>query len=252
MTEPKRQGRNIDALLFDLNGTLVEIYKVSEYMANIEHITSILGVQRERFETAWKRSWREYPFGDYPSVVHRFKSALAHYHGTTNFELPGTLDRAIEARLGYIDQQQQRIKPGVIEALEWATTQGYRLGLVSNCSTETAIVWPSNPLARFFPDPTLSCVVKMKKPDLGIFHESLRKLDVPAERCIYVADGDDHEFDAAKALGMETVLVTYDLADVYRHEPFPESRHAITDFKEFPGVVLSIEHEHDARKIQER
>ena len=70
------------------------------------------------------------------------------------------------------------------------------------------------------------------------------KLGVEPSRCIYVADGDDHEFDTAQQLGMETILVKYNLEDAYRHEPFPDAiPHVIEQFADLPAVVQDIEHE---------
>ena len=230
-----------EAVIFDLNGTLIDIYRVSEYYANLKQITELLKVEHEKFKIAWKESWRKYPYGDYPSVRGRFMDAFTFYFEEDDFTIPVGLNDAIKVRLGYIEQQQNRIRPGVIDALEWVLGKGYKIGMISNCSTETSVLWPKNPLIKYFPDPTLSCVVKMKKPEPEIFLNETEKLRVDPTKCIYVADGDDGELTTAKALGMETILVKYDLQDTYRHKEFPEAEYNMEDFNDLPEIIRKIE-----------
>ena len=234
-------GSFFKALIFDLYGTLVEIFKLSEYQTNLNAITTTLGLDPERFSDCWKDSWDVYPYGDYPSVKARFEYALAKYHSKSVYPKPKGLEKAIKLRLEYIRRQNSLIKEGVFDALDWAKAQGYKLGMVSNCSTETALYWHENPLSKYIPAPTLSCIVKLKKPQPEIFLKETNKLGVDPSRCIYIADGDDHEFTTAKALGMTTILVKYDTSDAYRHQPFPENEHVIYHFKELPGLVDRIE-----------
>lgn len=233
--------RWFDALVFDLNGTLVDIFKISEYNANVDEFIDILGVEPARFTAAWKESWKAFPFGDYPSVRARFEVALEHYHGGKDHDLPPRLDDAVEARVAYIKRVQYGVREGVFDALDWAVVSGYKLGMVTNCATETVQLWPGNPLARYFPDPTFSCELKIKKPDAEIFLNELEKLRVDPGRAIYVADGDDHELDTASALGMEVILLSYDTADAFRHQPFPDARHVISSFHELRPAIERIE-----------
>jgi putative hydrolase of the HAD superfamily len=234
-------GHHFKAVIFDLYGTLVEIFKVSEYKANLDGIIAALDLDPGRFKDAWKETWEMYPYGDYPSVKARFDAALEQYHGTAEYPRPTGLGRAIKLRNDYIRRQNLMVKEGAITSIEWAKREGYKVGMISNCSTETAIFWKENPLSKHIPDPTLSCVVKLKKPEPEIFLNETNKLGVDPSRCIYVADGDDHEFDTARALGMTTVLLTYSEHDAYRHEQFPENEHVISHFNDLPPLVGRLE-----------
>ncbi|MFX0100228.1 MAG: HAD family hydrolase [Candidatus Hodarchaeota archaeon] len=242
MMTPSVEKRHYKALIFDLNGTVVEIFKVSEYMENLKDITAVLDLNLEKFRKAWHHSWQKYPFGDYPDIHARLDDAFEFYfEGKTPDFAQEKLDKAVKLRMDYISNQHRRIREGVLDAFKWASEKGYKLGMISNCSIETAMVWPSNPMAKYIPDPTFSCSVHMKKPDPKIYLHECEKLGVPPSRCIYIADGDDEEFVGAKNLGMETILVKYDEIDVYRHSPFPDSEHVIEDFKQFPSIVDKIE-----------
>lgn len=231
------------ALLFDLNGTLIEIYKISEYERNLHAICDALRVNYELFVKAWSKTWQNYPYGDYPSVAVRMKDALKYYYMGTEYTLSeADFQLACDLRFRYIANQQEQIRPGVLEVFRWAQAEGLKLGIVSNCSIENPLSWPSNPMASFIPDPVFSCIVKKSKPDPAIFQIALDKFEgISAEHCIYIADGDDHEMDTARSLGMEPILFRYDLTDAYRHYPFPEVRYIIDHFDQLPGMIKKIE-----------
>ncbi len=237
----RADGRHYKAVIFDLYGTLVEIFRRSEYKKNLDAITAALDLDPDRFAEAWKDAWEAYPYGDFPSVKARFEFTLQQYHGTNEYPPPKGLQLAIKLRNDYIRSQNFKVKEGAMEALEWAIREGYKVGMVSNCSTETAIFWKENPLSKHIPEPTFSCVVKLKKPEPEIFLNETNKLCVDPSQCIYVADGDDHELDTARALGMETVLVKYSMDDAYRHQPFPDNEHIITHFNELPSLITMLE-----------
>jgi putative hydrolase of the HAD superfamily len=231
------------AIIFDLNGTLIEIYKVSEYHAHLKEMAQILGIDKDTFTKAWSQTWKLYPFGDYATIKTRMLDALhILYDSKPMPQSAQQIEDACDARFRYIAGQQMKIKPGVLEILEWCLAQGYRIDIVSNCSMETPLAWPSNPMAKYISNPTFSSVIKINKPDPGIFHYSLHKLGIEdPSRCIYVADGDDHELDTARSLGMYPILVTYDLEDIFRHEPFPENEDVLEDFWKFPDKIFDLE-----------
>ncbi|MHA1684459.1 MAG: HAD family hydrolase [Promethearchaeota archaeon] len=239
--------RYFKALIFDLNGTVVEIFKISEYMHNLKDIAGVLGLDLEKFKNAWKKSWNDYPFGDYESVEQRFDSALGYYFDGESHGISRKLiKKASKIRMKYITGQHRKIREGVLDAFKWALDCGYKLGMISNCSIETSIAWPKNPMARYIPDPSFSCDIKIKKPDAEIFLNELNKLHMSApERCIYIADGDDGELETASALGMKTILVTVDKGnpDVFRHRPFPECEFQLEHFRDLPAIVEQLEGE---------
>ena len=237
--------RYFQAVIFDLNGTLVEIYKVSEYHQNIRLIAETLGLEYERFKDAWAKSYDAFPFGDYLDVSDRFEKAFEIYFQSQSYTIEKEkLDKAIEIRYEYIANQALQIRPNVFEALDWLKAHGYKIGLISNCTMETPRAWPKNPLSKYFPKPIFSCEVKVTKPDRKIFELVLETIDhISPEKTIYVADGDDLEFDTAISMGMHPILITYDTTDAYRHKPFPNIPDKITDFKELPEIISIFENQ---------
>jgi putative hydrolase of the HAD superfamily len=87
---------------------------------------------------------------------------------------------------------------GLIRALKYS----YRLGLVSNTSE-----WHFEhgirlvPVFPLFDTVTLSYEVGALKPDPAVYHDALRKLNLPPSSCVYI-DDIQANVDAAAALGM--------------------------------------------------
>ncbi len=235
--------RYYQAVIFDLNGTLVEIYKVSEYRENLILIAETLGLDFDKFKDAWAQSYDAFPFGDYADVSDRFKIAFNKYFQGRPYSIDkDKLEKAIQIRYKYIANQALQIRPYVFETLDWLISHDYKVGLISNCTMETPRAWPKNPMSKYFPKPIFSCEVKVTKPKRKIFELVLQSIDVSnPEHCIYVADGDDREFDTAVSMGMTPILITYDTKDAYRHEPFPNIENKIENFKELPSLILSLE-----------
>ena len=82
----------------------------------------------------------------------------------------------------------------------------YRLGLISNTNPwhfehviRTCEVFP------LFSAVTLSHELKALKPDSRLFQDSLRKLDLPAETCIFIDDRPDFA-EAANGQGMHGII----------------------------------------------
>jgi putative hydrolase of the HAD superfamily len=230
------------AILFDLNGTVIEIFQKTEYRRHVEMMAAALDLQYSPFMEAWQKSYDFFPNRNYPTIEARMDVALKNYDGLTAMPTNFQVQRACQIRYDYIAGQQLKIRDGVLNFLAWASQQGYRLGMVSNCTTETPMAWPMNPMSKYIPNPTFSCVVGYQKPDPQIFLHALKNLDfMDPKRCIYVADGDDHEFDTAVSLGMQPVLITYPIEDAFRHEPFPEIEYSIEDFAELRDIIKKLE-----------
>jgi putative hydrolase of the HAD superfamily len=94
---------------------------------------------------------------------------------------------------------------GVLDSLRDA---GWRLGLVSNATAETAEAWPGCPLAGRFDVAVFSCDVAVAKPDPRIYLAAVEGLDARPADCVYVGDGADGELAGAAALGMPVIRTT--------------------------------------------
>lgn len=107
------------------------------------------------------------------------------------------------------DERWEETLPGTIpesiEILRELKQAGYRLYGLSNWSAETfRRVRHRYPHFDWFDDIVLSGEEKMIKPDPGIYRALLKRVGLPADRCLFVDDSRIN-IDAAAALGFQTI-----------------------------------------------
>jgi putative hydrolase of the HAD superfamily len=98
-------------------------------------------------------------------------------------------------------------KPGALETLAQLKSAGYKIALISNCSTEPPVIWPKTPFAPFFDAAIFSSTSGLQKPDPRIYLLAAEKLAVKPEDCLYIGDGDGNELTGAAQVGMNPVLI---------------------------------------------
>ena len=85
--------------------------------------------------------------------------------------------------------------------------EGYKTGLITDCSAEVPAIWQDTPLAPLFDVTVFSCMVGMLKPDPHIYLLAAERLTVKPEECLYIGDGDSGELAGAALAGMRPVLI---------------------------------------------
>lgn len=99
--------------------------------------------------------------------------------------------------------------PGVVDALQELRARGLRLGLISNCTEEVALVWDESPFAGLFDATVFSATAGCMKPDRRIYESVLEQLAVPAFEALFIGDGANDELEGARRAGMTAVLVQH-------------------------------------------
>lgn len=100
------------------------------------------------------------------------------------------------------------VQHSALDVLDTLRGAGYRLGLVSNATADTAESWPGTALAARFDVAVFSCEAGVAKPDPGIYLAATTALGARPTECYYVGDGADSELAGAAALGMTVVRTT--------------------------------------------
>lgn len=200
--------RRYDAVIFDLFGTLVDNPEVpgrslGTYNRAVEDVASILGAPADEFTRIWRSTSGLRMTGVFPSAegymahlcqeigVHPDDSRLAH---------------AARVRLDAVGRQLVPRRDS-LDTLTRLRTSGYKIGLISDCSRETAVHWPGTTLAPLVDAAVLSCEVGVKKPDPRIYELACVQLGVAPERCLYVGDGESDELAGAQRAGMAPVRI---------------------------------------------
>ncbi len=140
------------------------------------------------------------------------------------------IERAAQARL---DLTQRALVPrtDAIDTISTLRALDYRIGLISDCSSEVPVLWGHTPFAPLIDAPIFSCSSGLKKPDPRIYWLACERLRVDPGRCIYVGDGGSRELTGAAEVGMRPVLIR--IPDIDKRDPH------VVDADEWQGTTIS-------------
>ena len=199
------------AVIFDLFGTLVDLFPYQEYQRELCAMARVLCAPPEEFARLWRDTWEERATGVLPTeeaIIER----LCHSLGleTTAAQVAA----AAKIRLA-LTQRNLTPRRDAVATLEWLKTSGVKTGLISDCTCEVSLLWPATLFARLIETPVFSCAVGLKKPDPRIYGIACERLGVPATDCLYVGDGSSRELTGAAAVGMHPVLIRVPYEDTH-------------------------------------
>lgn len=196
-SEQTSRGRT--AVVFDLWGTFVP-FPDSVWDAVLARIASVLGAGLEEFLAAWHADYGNRAVGDVESSLRR----VCQQAGVTSDDL--RIHRVLNMRhTALTDMFVPR--PDAAATLRQLRVRGYRVGLLTNCTSEIPELWPRSPLSPLVDATVFSCAVGLRKPDLAIYELAASRLGADANDCVFVGDGADSELDGASATGMHAILL---------------------------------------------
>lgn len=190
------------AVVFDLFGTLVDDYLSSVGQMHTE-LAVALAVPYERFMRQWNETSEMRTIGAFETVEASIEYVCSLMGARVEAE---QMTKAVEIRLKYT-RQALKPRPNAIATLGQLKNQGYKIGLISNCSMEIPILWQDTAFANVIDTPIFSCRARLKKPDIRVYHLASERLGVMPGSCFYIADGEDRELTGAARAGMRPVLI---------------------------------------------
>lgn len=193
------------AVIFDLFGTLIKNYSIQEHEAVLRQMASILSAPSEGFVRLWYGTFNERCTGvlktpgDNIDYVCRklgvpVEDSQVTLAARTRFELTARTMIPV---------------PESVAMLSHLKSEGYKIGLITDCSAEVPTIWQDTPLAPLFDVTVFSCLVGMKKPDPRIYYLATERLVVKPQSCLYIGDGSSQELTGAAAVGMHPVLIRF-------------------------------------------
>ncbi|MXX93040.1 MAG: HAD family hydrolase [Chloroflexi bacterium] len=204
------------AVVFDLWGALVDDLRSPaanrlRFGHKMDEMAELLGVNGKEFVEARFAGFDERMIGAAPTT----EAALSGIAGNLGIEIDDGLVHAVaEVWYAYV---RCSISPraGTVETISMLRESGFKVGLISNCIEEFALLWDSTPFAPPVDAAVLSFEVDAAKPDPAIHCMASVWLEVSPERCLYIGDGADPELSGASEAGVSVVLMRspYDLAD---------------------------------------
>jgi putative hydrolase of the HAD superfamily len=199
-------------LIFDLFGTLVNIFSMNIHDAAVVAMADILHIPLSDFSPLWgEGTYPQRSNGTFTSIEENLTYICRHLNIPTDEQ---RIQQAANVRYEFT-RTALKPKPAALELLTQLKQAGYHTGLISNCAPDVPLLWHTTPLAGLIDVPVFSCEVKIKKPDPHIYYLTCERLRVAPEECLYVGDGSDRELTGAKKVGLTPVLVLTSLADAY-------------------------------------
>jgi putative hydrolase of the HAD superfamily len=194
-----------------------------------QQMSAVLGVDAQAFSrefaaTAYERFTGA--FGDLPSTLRVIAQRTGVQPTDEQVREATTLRRGLSRRL------LNAAPAGTLNTLAELRSAGWRIGLVSNITSETQLQWPDSPLPPYFETTAFSAEVGAAKPEPAIYLAACDALGVEPSECVYIGDGNDNELPAAAALGMHAIrTIEHSDSDPTWTGP------TVTSFTELPALV---------------
>ncbi|MFP3909911.1 MAG: HAD family hydrolase [Archaeoglobaceae archaeon] len=189
--------REVKAIIFDMDNTLLEFYeaKLKACNAVVEHIGEGDG------EELLNYFFRGYGFEDHRNIQDYLMD----------------LGVGVDAELGeccriYEDVKLQSVwpYPGVRETLEKLKRMGLRLGVVTDAFNGHAVSRLRRVgLEEFFDVVVSADMTGTRKPETDSLELALERLGVNAEESLIVGDSLNRDIEAGRRLGMRTAYAAY-------------------------------------------
>jgi putative hydrolase of the HAD superfamily len=200
---PIAPSGHIDAVLFDLYGTLVPEYSTADFYASVAAMAEGVGADVDAFRAAWDATARARQTGGFATVEDNVR-AVCDDLGLAPSEL--AIAGGLEPRAAMYSRWFHP-RAGAVEVLSTLRTRGYPIALVSMCAPDTPVLWQSTELAALVDAEVFSSETGLRKPEPAIYLEAASRLGVAPDRCVYIGDGAYGELTGAAAVGMHPYLL---------------------------------------------
>jgi putative hydrolase of the HAD superfamily len=191
------------AVVFDFYGTLTPVSSSEAWAGNAARLAAVIGVSPAALIQVLDDSFPERISGALGDV-RQTMSAVAERLGVRLSQ--EQLDKAAQTRRA-VQESMFELRPEALGVIGRLRSAGFRIGLVSDCTTELPDAWSRLPLASVVDAPVFSCVEGTRKPDPRLFRKVAADLGTEPGRCVYVGDGGGRELTGSSGVGMRAVLL---------------------------------------------
>lgn len=192
------------AVIFDLFGTLTYNYPRKQSTCMLTKMATVLSLPSQEFIPLWLvQTWpmrASGEFADLDSCIGYIGQILGMSVGTEEVKAATCIWHNFVRSLF-------KPRPQAIETLIALKMDGYKIGIISDCSAEVPLQWSETSFAQIVDASILSCEVGMKKPDPRIYQLACSRLNIFPQHCLYVGDGSSQELTGASRIGMHPILI---------------------------------------------
>lgn len=196
----------VKAVIFDMYETLITLFESSLYFGKQMAVDA--GIEEKKFKEIWRAAEEDRTMGRI-SLEEILEKILKVNDCYSEAKMNFIVDKRIQNR----EDAFCHLHKDIIPMLNALKGKGIRIGLISNCFSEEAIVIKKSILYPYFDAVCLSCDEGLKKPDHAIYKKCLERLNLAAWDCLYVGDGGSDELEAAKIVGMKTAQAVWYLKE---------------------------------------
>jgi len=192
-----------EAIIFDLFGTLVDSVSLQEYQRMLAKIASTLSINPDVFMRLWSETGDERIKG----IIKNFRENLEYILRQAGLAVDHIrIEQALKIQIDMI-QGGINPRPDAIKVLSSLRSDGYKTGLISDCTYEATVIWENTPFPALFDVVVFSCLVGLRKPNVSIYQMATERLRVNPHNCLYIGDGGSHELTGASQAGMNPILL---------------------------------------------
>ncbi len=240
---------DLQALLFDVNGTLIdietdedreEIYRAISNFLSYHGINLPWREARTQYYKVMKKQLQSSP-QTHPEydVVEVWSEILGLYQSPTQiplrFEKPSQLPLIVAELQRGISRIRFQLYPQVKEVLE-QLSRHYRLGIVSDGQSAYATAeLQALGLGNYFTSIVVSGDFGYRKPDPRLFKKALEVMKVSPEQTIYTGNDMYRDVFGAKQVGIKTVFFQTQFGT--KHYPNVEADYIIYHFAQLLDAV---------------
>ncbi|MGA7173649.1 MAG: HAD family hydrolase [Candidatus Dormiibacterota bacterium] len=209
-------------VVFDLFGTLVEGWGQQTGARKSAEIAEILGVPPPAFQALMETTYTLRANGQLgaPAEMMRRLSAMA------GVEPPeAALEQAAVHRMEQFRAVLQEPRPGVTALLKELRERNFRIGLISDCSGETPLIWAQLQWSMPIAAAVFSWCEGVRKPNLLLYQRVSELLQLAPSECLYVGDGGSQELSGAERSGMRACRLLAPRPDgetLLQYDPDPQ------------------------------
>jgi len=203
----KRCQQQVEAVLFDLGGTLIKTAEIPRVM---KEILKHRGIERslDEVSNAWKRGEEGLDFRDLAILLDEFWVQW-------NLRILGNLRIASNLRPlaefiadHWWDYCDVTLYPDADKMLSSLKMRSLKMGVITNgLQSDVDEILPKVNLQDFFDVVVVIDTLKKMKPDSEVFHFALEKLETTASNTIFVGDEIEADYKGAQAAGLTPYLI---------------------------------------------
>jgi putative hydrolase of the HAD superfamily len=210
---------NIQGIIFDVNGTLIdiqtdegneEIYRAISHFLTYQGIAARRGDIREEYfrimDEQRKASGEEFPEFDTVSVWREFLRRRWESRPAVSLTKAGQMPRFLSEMFRGISRNRLQLYPGVRELLDELAPR-YRLAALSDAQSPWALPeMRAVGIANLFDPIVVSGDYGFRKPDRRLFALTLRRMRLEPQDVLFVGNDMYRDVFGARQAGMRTVF----------------------------------------------